>query len=175
MKTYKIEGIVLRTYDVFEKDKIVELMTPSKGKIKLLAKYANTSKFRFGGKLDPTTHINCSLYKGKTFDLLSSCDLIKNFPHIRSNWTSLKNSFYYLEICKKATSFEQENQPLFYLLEQTLHHLNNHEDTDQIKQQFHTEFLRLEGLLPSYKSEVDNTEFKRIFEEYVGASIPSVI
>ena len=175
MKTYHIEGIVLRNYNLFEKDKAVELLTPTKGKIKLLAKYANTTKFRFGGKLDPTTHINCTAYKGKTFDLLSQCDLIKNFPHLRNDWTTLKNSFYYLEICKKATSFEQENQPLFELLHQTLHHLNNNENQTEIKNHFHVEFLKQEGLLPNHKSSVDENEFKRTFEEYVGQAIPSLI
>ena len=174
MKTYKIEGIVLKAYNLFEKDKVIELFTPNQGKIKLLAKYANTSKFRFGGKLDPSMHISCTAYKGKTFDLLSQCDLIKSFPNIRTSWALIKNCFYFIEICKKATSFNQENHPLFSLLQQTLTQLNNQENLNTIKQLFHLEFLKKEGLLPNHKSSVNEIEFKRAFEEYVGQAIPLV-
>ena len=51
------EALVLRTWPVHEADLIVSLLTREAGKIKGVAKSASRSRRRFGGALEPMTHV----------------------------------------------------------------------------------------------------------------------
>jgi len=54
---YRHEAIVLRTWPIREADQIVSLFTCEAGKIKGVAKSASKSRRRFGGALEPMTHV----------------------------------------------------------------------------------------------------------------------
>ena len=54
---YQSEAIVLRTWPIHEADLIVSLFTREAGKIKGVAKSASRSRRRFGGALEPMTHV----------------------------------------------------------------------------------------------------------------------
>jgi DNA repair protein RecO (recombination protein O) len=51
------EALVLRTYPFREADLLVTLFTRSEGKVRGVAKSAKRSKRRFGGALEPLTHV----------------------------------------------------------------------------------------------------------------------
>ena len=54
------EAIVLRTWPIREADQIVALFTREFGKVKGVAKSAAKSRRRFGGALEPMTHVKAS-------------------------------------------------------------------------------------------------------------------
>ncbi len=54
---HQSEAVVLRTWPVHEADQIVSLLTRDAGKIKGVAKSASRSRRRFGGALEPMTHV----------------------------------------------------------------------------------------------------------------------
>src|SRR5258708_34746500 len=54
------EAIVLRTWPIREADQIVALFTREFGKLKGVAKSAAKSRRRFGGALEPMTHVKAS-------------------------------------------------------------------------------------------------------------------
>ena len=74
------EALVLRTYPFHEADLLVTLLTRSEGKIRGVAKSAMRSKKRFGGALEPLTHVMAhwhdkekqELSRLDSFDILSS-------------------------------------------------------------------------------------------------------
>lgn len=51
------EAIVLRTWPFHEADLLVSIFTRSQGKIKGIARHAMKSRKRFGGALEPATHV----------------------------------------------------------------------------------------------------------------------
>jgi DNA repair protein RecO (recombination protein O) len=169
MKQHEISGIVLQCKDMFEKDKVVNLFTEEKGKIKCLAKYANTKSFKFGGKLEPGNIIHCQLYRGKSFDILTQCDLKKSYPGIRTSYNKISLLMYIFETIHLSTSYEQQNIPLFNLLNSCLQKLNKSDCVPAtIQHQFESQFLKAEGLL-STETELDNhPQFKKIFSDYTG-------
>jgi len=57
MIAHQVEAVVLRTWPVHEADQIVSLFTRDFGKIKGVAKSAARSRRRFGGALEPMTHV----------------------------------------------------------------------------------------------------------------------
>jgi DNA repair protein RecO (recombination protein O) len=57
MIAHQVEAVVLRTWPIHEADQIVSLFTRDFGKIKGVAKAAAKSRRRFGGALEPMTHV----------------------------------------------------------------------------------------------------------------------
>ena len=51
------EALILRTYPLHEADLLVTFFTRAEGKIRGVAKAAKRSKRRFGGALEPLTHV----------------------------------------------------------------------------------------------------------------------
>lgn len=157
---------------MFEKDKIVELFSEDHGKVKLLAKYANTSKFKFGGKLDVGHFVSCEVYQGKSFQILTQCDLIQSFPHIRSSFNRISMCMYALEITKNITAQSQHNPTLFGALKNCLEALNAEEtNIDTIRTNFHAAILFSEGLLQQSQELPTDYEFKIAYEDYCGRKL----
>jgi len=57
---HQAEAIVLRTWPVHEADQIVSLLTRDAGRIRGVAKSASRSRRRFGGALEPMTHVRAN-------------------------------------------------------------------------------------------------------------------
>lgn len=170
MKTFKTPAIILHTQNIFEKDRLIEAFTPEHGKIRFLAKYANTKKFKYGGKLSLTNIIDLTLFRGKTFYLLSDCSLQFHFPNMRTAFNKITLASYFIQIIRNASSEGQPN-PLFYsLLASSLMAIERQEDTAKIKTEFEKEFLDIEGLLHE-KETICPYTFKRKYEDYVGREL----
>ena len=80
MIVHQADAIVLRTWPIQEADQLVSLFTRDYGKIKGVAKSAARSRRRFGGALEPMTHVRASyaekprqeLVRLDSFDIVSS-------------------------------------------------------------------------------------------------------
>jgi DNA repair protein RecO (recombination protein O) len=74
------EAIVLRTWPFHEADLLVSLFTREQGKVKGVARHAMRSRRRFGGALEPMTHVRASyaekprqeLVRLDAFEIISS-------------------------------------------------------------------------------------------------------
>ena len=81
MPPYKEQGIVLRSYKLGEADKIVTVMTQGSGKVRAVAKGIRKTKSRFGARLEPFTHVNLMLYRGRgALDTVTQAEIIA--PHM---------------------------------------------------------------------------------------------
>ena len=100
MKTFKATGIVLFNKGFFETDKLVELFTPTHGKLKCLAKSAQKPTSKMGGKVDPLNIIECIFYKGKSFNILSQAHLKSNFNTIRTHFNTLQMALHFITIIR---------------------------------------------------------------------------
>jgi DNA repair protein RecO (recombination protein O) len=74
------EAIVLRTYPLREADLLVTLFTRVEGKLHGVARAAKKSKRRFGGALEPLTHVRVYYADRERQDLarLDSCDVLES-------------------------------------------------------------------------------------------------
>ncbi len=121
MIQHKVRGVVLRTVDVGEKDKLLTLFTDSFGKI---TAYANGSR-GMKSRLASTTELFCYaeyilVQKGDRYTLREA-DLIESFFSIRLDIKDIALASY---VCEVLTSVIVENQsevPLLRLLLNTLY------------------------------------------------------
>lgn len=166
MKTIQMEGIILKHYPLFEKDKCLEIFSPEHGKIKLLAKYAY-GKSRFGGRLEQPNKVCFQVHKGKGFYTVTQCDLLEHYPNIRQTLSSISFCLYALDIIRKITPQHHPNPELYEALSQTLSALNsNPTEIEKIQNQFQKSILESEGLYSDKIHIHSNLEFTRIVEQY---------
>jgi len=64
------EAIVLRTWPFHEADLLVSLFTRDQGRVKGVARHAMKSRKRFGGALEPATHVRAHYTEKPTQDLV---------------------------------------------------------------------------------------------------------
>src|SRR4030066_2301564 len=79
------QGIVLRGFPFGEADRVVVLLSPNSGKVRAVAKGVRKTKSRFGGRLEPFTHVDLVLYEGRTLGTITQVSAIDVFPHLRND------------------------------------------------------------------------------------------
>lgn len=79
------QGIVLRGFPFGEADRVVVLLSPNHGKIRAVAKGVRKTKSRFGGRLEPFTHVDLVLYEGRNLGTITQVSVIEAFPALRSD------------------------------------------------------------------------------------------
>ena len=83
-RLYKTEGLVLRTIAVGEADRIVTLLTPGLGKLRLVVRGARRTKSRLGGHVDTLNRVQLSLARGRTLGVITGADTLETFSHLKS-------------------------------------------------------------------------------------------
>lgn len=109
MTLYRDAGVVLRTYKLGEADRIVVLLTEQHGKVRAVAKGVRKTKSRFGARLEPVSHAQLLLYKGRgELDIVSQAETIDHFRAIRDDLDRLSRAVALLEA---ADQVAQEGHP----------------------------------------------------------------
>lgn len=78
----KTEAVVLRSLRFGEADRILHLYTRDRGRIGAIAKGVRRAKSRFGGRLEPFTHVALVLHEGRS-DLMTVTGADSIRPHRR--------------------------------------------------------------------------------------------
>ena len=71
MPTYRDEAVVLRTHKLGEADRIITLLSRRNGKIRAVAKGVRRTTSKFGGRLEPFSHIDAQFATGRTLDVVT--------------------------------------------------------------------------------------------------------
>ena len=114
----QVEAVVLRTWPIHEADQIVSLFTRDYGKIKGVAKAAAKSRRRFGGALEPMTHVrahyatkpNQELVRLDSFEILHS-PLAESVDYARA--TALA---FFAEVLEQTLPDHDPHETVFRLL-----------------------------------------------------------
>lgn len=114
---YRDEGVVLKTIKLGEADRIVTLFTRDNGKVRAVAKGIRKTKSRFGGRLEPFTHVNLLLYSGRgELDTVTSVDIVDAFPAMRHDLAGLAGASALAEMIDKITPDRERSISTYSLL-----------------------------------------------------------
>lgn len=80
---------MLRGYPFGEADKVVVLLSPNHGKVRAVAKGVRKTKSRFGGRLEPFTHVDVLLYEGRNLDTITQVSVVEAYSHMRLDLDSV--------------------------------------------------------------------------------------
>lgn len=118
---YKDEGIVLKTTKLGEADRIVTVFTRTHGKVRAVAKGVRKTKSRFGGRLEPFTHVHLMIYKGRNLDTITSVDILTSFKSVRDDYRRLTAAAALVEFVEKMTPERERAFNTYALLLGGLH------------------------------------------------------
>ncbi|MBU9722493.1 MULTISPECIES: DNA repair protein RecO [Bacillaceae] len=145
---HKVEGIIIRTNDYGETNKILTLFTRENGKVALMARGAKRPKSRFASSAQLFIY-GIFIYQRSTgIGTLNSADIIDSFRDVRGDLKLTAHGAYMVELLDKLTEDHERNPYLFELIYQMLHMLDEEMDPDILTRIFETKMLQVAGVSP---------------------------
>lgn len=121
MRSYKIEGLVLKRSDVGETDRLITFFTRHHGKLSVLAKGVRRPNSRRAGSLELFNEVQASVHHTKgDLDILGEVELVNSQPAWRKHLGRVTVAYQLVEAVDKLTPDGQSHPKIFDLLKQSL-------------------------------------------------------
>ncbi|MCS6911433.1 MAG: DNA repair protein RecO, partial [Anaerolineales bacterium] len=115
-RTYRTEAIVLRRKDIGEADRILTLLTPERGKVRVVAKGIRKPRSRKAGHLELFTRTHLLIAAGRDLDIVTQAQLADAHQPIREDLVRGAYAAYAVELMDRFTPEQQESPELYNLL-----------------------------------------------------------
>ncbi|HVW23627.1 MAG TPA: DNA repair protein RecO [Candidatus Saccharimonadales bacterium] len=150
MKPLLTQGIVLSRTDYGEADRIITLLTPDHGKLRLMAKGVRKVKSKLAGGIELFSVSQITFLAGRgDMGTLMSTRLIKHYGKIVQDLSRVQLGYDLIRDLNRATE-DQPGAEYFDLLEQCFTALDDSTvDLDLIRLWFSAQLLRLSGHTPN--------------------------
>lgn len=146
MSLVKSYGVVIKTQDYKENDKLVWLYTSEHGKVSTIARGAKRSRSKFLSITLPLCYGEYVYFKGKGLANLQEGKIIESFQGLLENLDKLTYSTYICELIDIATIEGEGNKWLFKEFVTTLYLLNTDAlDYEMLVRSFELKLLKATG------------------------------
>lgn len=149
-RLYRTEAIVLRRMNVGEADRILTVYTPTRGKMRVVAKGVRRTSSRLAGYIEQFTQTRLLIARGRNLDIITQSEPIKIFRNL-SEIGDLElwgHAVYAVQLLDKLTEDGLENFPAYQLLSETLEALNAGENPRVIMRAYELHMLGYMGYRP---------------------------
>ena len=158
-RTDTTEAIVLRSMRFGEADRVLHLYTLDRGRVGAVAKGIRRTKSRFGGRLEPMSHVELVLHEGRgELQTITGVQLVRAHSAARDGHYRLSVGFVGLEAVLKLFPEQEGNDRAFVALARFLDLLDEVEARDgrpaldPLVLAFQLKLLWLAGYLPHLTS-----------------------
>ena len=106
---YRDDGVVLRTQKLGEADRIITVLTRRNGRIRAVGKGVRRTKSRFGGRLEPFTHVDLQLATGRSLDYITQAETVRAYGEpLSADYPRYTSGTAMLETAERFTPVEKE-------------------------------------------------------------------
>ncbi|MEK7447634.1 MAG: DNA repair protein RecO [Patescibacteria group bacterium] len=112
-KSFHAEGIVIGKRNFFEADRIVEILTMEKGKVRAVVRGARKSKSKLAGSTELFTHGEFTFAKGKNLDIITAVTPLDYFQKAMGDLKKISWLFLMSETLEKLLPREVPNEEIF--------------------------------------------------------------
>jgi DNA repair protein RecO (recombination protein O) len=147
MSLYRDRGVVLRTYKLGEADRIVVLITSGHGKVRAVAKGIRRTKSRFGGRLEPLSHVELLLYEGRELDIVTQAEMVEPWRLLHEDLSRLAQGMAMAEATEQVAQEREPSGPLYRMLVGALRTLAER-SSPLVVAAFYWKLLSLDGAGP---------------------------
>lgn len=169
MTTFRDKGVVLRTYKLGESDRIVVLMTHRHGKVRAVAKGIRKTKSKIGARLEPMSHVDVLLNRGRDLDVVNQVEVVDASPGLHGDLERMSQA---ISMCEAVDLVSQDRQPAEHLYEMLVGALRTLEDQPAplLLAGFFLKLLAAEGVGPQVDRCVscDSSEHLEHFDLHAG-------
>jgi DNA repair protein RecO len=148
-------AIVLARTNYGEADRILTVLTPEYGKLRLMAKGVRRVKSKLAGGIELFSTSNITFIRGRgEIGTLISARLLQYYDHIVRDITRVLLGYEMIKMLNKA--IEDEAEPMYFeLLEQAYQALDDDGiDEDLIRAWFAAQLLKLGGHTPNLRTDI---------------------
>jgi len=115
-RIYHTEAIVLSRFELGEADRVLTLLTPHDGKLKVIAKGVRRPRSRIGGAVEPFAELHLVLARARTFDVITSASVGHAWLALRERLESTATAWYLAELSERAVEERAFAYPVYALL-----------------------------------------------------------
>ena len=143
MRTYKIEGIVLKRRNLGEADRILTVLSKESGKISVKAPGVRHISSRRSGHVELLNFSEFTLYgSSKTaMPIVTQAQTIENFSFIKKDLHKIGYAYYICELVNGLCADNQENRGVFFHLKNILLELSKTLDASGLIKKFEKDLL----------------------------------
>jgi len=157
------EAVVLRSFAFGEADRVLHVYSLASGRVGAVAKGVRRTKSRFGGRLEPFSHVELSIHRGRgELGTVTGASLVRSHDAIRVDPYRLRVGLVGLEAMLRLYTEEERNDRAFLALTRFLDALDarapqpgRRPALDPLVLSFQLKLLWLEGFLPHLESCVE--------------------
>ncbi len=157
------EAVVLRSFRLGEADRILHVYTQDRGRVGAVAKGVRKTKSRFGGRLEPFSHVELVLHQGRgDLDTVTGASLVRSHDRIRSEPYRLQVGMIGLEAMLKLFTEQEANEKAFTALTRFLDALDDaplqrgsRAALDPVVLSFQLKLLWISGYMPHLETCVE--------------------
>lgn len=120
MKTFKVEGIVIKRRNFGEADKILTVLTKQNGKIHVKASGIRRIPSRRSAHVELLNLSVLYLYRGRNYPILTEAQTINNFAPLKEDFETIGKAYHLCELVDSLCPENQENMNVYYLLKKEL-------------------------------------------------------
>ena len=161
-RTYKTEAVVLRSFRLGEADRVLHVYTADRGRVGAVAKGVRRTKSRFGGRLEPLSHVELMLHQGSgELQTVTGADLRASHHETREDPYRLAVGLIGAEAMLKLFTEQEANERAFTALTRFLDRLDSipsggdRPAVDPLVLSFQLKLLWLSGYMPHLDSCVE--------------------
>lgn len=147
MRTYKVEGIVLKRINFGEADRILTILSRESGKISVKAPGVRRIPSRRSAHVELLNLSKLTLYKSSRsfMPLLTEAQTLEDFSSIKDSLQKIGYAYYLCELINGLCPDNQENRSVFFHLKSTLFALNQVSDAYALVKRFEKDILSTLG------------------------------
>jgi DNA repair protein RecO (recombination protein O) len=169
-RTSTTEAVVLRSFRLGESDRVLHLYTAQHGRVGAVAKGVRKTKSRFGARLEPFSHVELVLHRGRgELQTVTGASLVRSHDAVRSELSRLQVGLIGLEAMLRLYTEEERNERAFLALTRFLDALDVQPPgvparpaLHPIVLSFQLKLLWLSGYLPHLESCVECGSTERL-------------
>ena len=148
-RSFRVEAVVLRHSDYGEADRLLTMYTRQLGKTRAIAKGARKIASRKAGHIEPFTHVNLQLSRGRDMLLITQADTVDAYLPLREDLILTSQAAYVMELLDRFTyEGDTENPATFRLLTETLARLASKSDPWLVIRYYEMRLLDQMGFRP---------------------------
>src|SRR4026207_1793636 len=124
-RTYRTEAVVLRSFRLGEADRVLHVYTADRGRVGAVAKGVRRTKSRFGGRLEPLSHVELMLHQGSgELQTVTGADLRSSHHEAREDPYRLAVGLIGAEAMLRLFTDQEANKRAFTALTRFLDRLD---------------------------------------------------
>ncbi|GEM_PF-1136980 len=123
MAAVRTKALILRHSPEREYDRVITVLTPDHGQLRVRARGTKKSVSKLGGSLEPLMEVDLSLANGRHLDQVIGSVILNRFANLRTDSSVIVAAQWFLELVERITKPGQVGSGLYDLVMQELQSL----------------------------------------------------